>query len=266
MLKIVVFDGGCGGEAVAEFLAEELQVVEIIQVIDWEHAPYEKKTDHEICQLANESLRKYIGKVDLIVLGGYTVSMALGFLQKRYTEQKFVGMGVNYYRILKSRTYPERITAMMNEQLVKTKLCEELHENLPFSTLAIPDCSGWEDLANTYRLSVEVLRRDLETYFELRPKSNRELARERAAARAAPMAYKLAREKCLQARKSQETVNRRLIRSDVVLILNTNYWNFMEELEYVFGYRARVLDFRQKLLHDVCATLGLLGVDGERSK
>lgn len=266
MLKIVVFDGGCGGEAVAEYLAEELQVVEIIQVIDWKHAPYDNKTSQEVCQLADELLRKYIGKVDLIVLGGYTVSMALEFLQGRYTEQKFIGMGVNYYRILKSKAYPERITVIMNEQLVRDKLCEELHENLPFSTLAIPDCSGWEDLTNKSKLSIDILRRDLGTYFELRPKSNREMARERAMERATPMVDRLVQEKRLKARGLQNSATRRLIRSDAVLILNTNCWRFVEELEYVFGYRARVLDFRQKLLHDVCTALGLLGVDGERSK
>lgn len=267
MLKIVVFDGGCGGEAVAEFLAEELQVVEIIPVIDWNHAPYDNQDSCEICRLADMSLRKYIGKVDLIVLGGYVASMALEFLQERYAEQKFVGMGVNYYRILKSKAYPERITVMLNGQLIKAKLCEELQENLPFSTLAIPDCSKWDTLTNMYeKISVEMLREDLEDYFELRPKSNRELARERAAARSAPMISKLAQEKRVKDANLRESAAKRLIQSDVVLILNTNYWNFKEELEYVFGYRARVLDFRQKLLHDVCATLGLLGVDGERSK
>lgn len=80
MLKVVVFDGGCGGEAVAEFLAEELQVVEIIPVIDWNHAPYDNQDSCEICRLADMSLQKYIGKVDLIVLGGYVASMALEFL------------------------------------------------------------------------------------------------------------------------------------------------------------------------------------------
>ena len=82
MLKIVVFDGGWGGELVADYLAEELQTIEIERVIDWKHAPYDNKTISEIESLSEDCLRPYVGKVDLIVLGGYATSLALEFLEQ----------------------------------------------------------------------------------------------------------------------------------------------------------------------------------------
>ena len=38
MLKIVIFDGGFGGELFADQLEAELDVVEVIRVIDWRNA------------------------------------------------------------------------------------------------------------------------------------------------------------------------------------------------------------------------------------
>ncbi len=44
MLRIVVFfDSGWGGELVARYLEQELEIVEVIRVIDWGHAPYSEK-------------------------------------------------------------------------------------------------------------------------------------------------------------------------------------------------------------------------------
>lgn len=263
MLKIVVFDGGCGGENVANYLGKELGVVEVVRAIDSRSNVYESKNLAAVCTSVERRLKPYIGDVDLIVLGGYTVSAALKHLQRKYPQQKFVGVGVNYYRIFSSTIYPRRITAMMNEKLIESELCNELRENLPYSTLAVPDFSGWEYLAKYGRLTPAVMREDLENYFELRPKSNRQIAAERTAAKKSrSILEKIASEK----QQTKEEPKPALIPSDVVLLLNTCLWGVKEELEYIFGYKARVLDFRQKLLHDTCIALGLKGADGERSK
>ena len=57
MLKIVVFDGGWGGELVADYLAEELQTIEIERVIDWKHAPYDNKTISEMISKLSETAK-----------------------------------------------------------------------------------------------------------------------------------------------------------------------------------------------------------------
>ena len=56
------------------------------------------------------------------------------------------------------------------------------------------------------------------------------------------------------------------IKPDVVLILNTSFWEIEGMLEEVFGWEVRVVDFREKLLRDTCAALKLRGVDGRRPK
>lgn len=268
MLKIVVFDGGWGGEIISDYLENELGVMEIIREIDWKHAPYEGKSLSEICQLADNCLAKYMNKVDLIVLAGYTVTLASDYLKNRYRDQPIVGVGVNYYRVLKSGKYPDRITAVMSQNLLNTAFCQELRQNLPYSTFAIPDSSGWEDQANSGDLSATILRTDLEAYFELRPKivfkSDDKLSTR-------PLLEVIRSEKAQTSSTSSTACipvpeDFKLIRSDVVLLLNTNFWDLKSEFEEVFGYKVRILDFRKKLLHDVCLALDLLGVDGERSK
>lgn len=267
MLKVLVFDGGCGGEAVADYLAEELKVVEVIRVIEYKSKVYEKKPQLELGRLVERSIKGYIGKVDLIVLGGYTVSLALNYLSEKYKYQKFVGVSVNYYRILKATSYPLRITVIMNETLLNSSLCEELKDRLAFSTLAIPDCNGWGDLAKEGKLSSAIMQLDLGDYFELHPTKRVKLPKQTPKS----ILETVAREK-YQPQNIEESTNdinqpkRKLIRSDTVLILNTCLWNLKREIEDVFGYRVRVLDFREKLLHDVCSSLKLLGVHGGRSK
>ena len=63
-----------------------------------------------------------------------------------------------------------------------------------------------------------------------------------------------------------DTSEEELITADVVLLLNTHFWELKEDLEILFGWGVRVLDFREKLLHDVCAALKLRGVHGKRAK
>lgn len=252
MLKVVVFDGGWGGETVAQYLANELQILDILRVIDWENAPYEEKDTTEVCRLAELALLDYIHKVDLIVLGGYSAAMALEYLRQKFPKQKFVAVGINYYRVLKTHHYPNRITILMNSPLLQTSLKEELKKNLPYSTLSIPDCSGWEELTNSGEFSIEIMRADLNGYFLLRP----------------PKASKKDPAPKLKDAYNTEEIwpEEERIKSDVVLLLNTNLWDRKEEVETIFGYNVRVMDFRQKLLRDVCVELKLLGVDGRRSK
>lgn len=264
MLKILVFDGGRGGQLVTNYLAEELNIAEVESVIDWEHAPYSENTLTQICHYAEKALQRYIGKVDLIVLGGYTASYALDYLKEKYPKQKFVGMDVNYHRILKSRIYPSNITVMMSNTLINTQFCEVMRRKLPFSTLVVPDCTGWEDMINSADISADRLRGDLEDYFELAPKKSfvAQDSRESLLTRVLQEKYESTANKGGPSKQQDYP----LIHSDVVLLLNTTFWEVKEDLERIFGYGVRVLDFRQKLLHDVCTALDLLGVDGRRSK
>lgn len=286
MLKIVVFDGGWGGELVADYLAEELRTIEVERVIDWEHAPYDNKTVSEIEGLSGDCLRPYVGKVDLIVLGGYAVSLALESLERQYPTQKFVGMGINYYRILKSRSYPSQIAIFVDSILIESDFCQEIRQKLPYSTIIAPDCSGWEDLINIGEMSKEVLCLELCDHFRLKAPETKRLpakrrstrgrpSRETSSRSALPLLESIRRPEVESNRGSLPTEalpdqqvypSEKRFHPDVVLLLNTHFWELRTDFEELFGYGVRVLDFRQKLLHDTCSALSLRGVDGCRSK
>ncbi len=299
MRKVVVFDSGWGGELVADFLAEELTTVEVVRVIDWAHAPYCGKNMEEICELIDRVLQRYISKVDLIVLGGYAVSLALDFLREKYPLQKFVGMGINYDLILRTRNFPGQVTLLMDGLTSESEVRQELREALPYSTLIIPDCSGWEELINENLMTEEILRQDLGYDFVLAPvrkrrrhieddngvfdelatrivtKESKPFDKNRRALKMAIMKFAQAAEVAANdehaevikmAEQNLELEHRNALRPDVILLLNTHFWEIKLELEEIFGFRVRVLDFREKLLHDVCAALKLRGVHGKRAK
>ena len=67
MLKIVIFDSGYGGEFFADRLEETFPIVEVIRVINWREAEKILMSPRTAREVAEESLRPYIGKVDLII-------------------------------------------------------------------------------------------------------------------------------------------------------------------------------------------------------
>lgn len=297
MRKIVVFDTGWGGELVADFLMQELKVVEVVRVIDWAHKIYSGMAlDIDI---AIECLAPYIGKVDLIVLGGYTVGVMLRALRYAYPEQAFVAPSINYDKMLRSRQYPMKVAILMNCMLRDSALFRELREKLPFSTLVLPECANWEYLIDNNLMTKDVVRTELAWDFEVQVDGSEEMIRARrekepefsslemlaegspekralmrairsfgSAAREASLEERNATIEVAQAQKKflETNTTRTRVKPDLVLLLNTHFWEIKPEIERILGWRVRVLDFREKLLHDVCAALKLRGVDGNRAK
>ncbi len=93
MLKVVVFDGGYGGEFFADRLQEDLPVLEIIRVIDWRHADEILKNPRRARRVAERALRPYIDKADLIILANHLLTMtSLRYFRRKYKQQKFIGL------------------------------------------------------------------------------------------------------------------------------------------------------------------------------
>lgn len=297
MRRIVVFDTGWGGELVADYLARELSVVEVVRVIDWGHEVYSGLALD--IDAAIQCLVPYIGRVDAIVLGGYTVGIMLQALRSAYPEQVFVAPSINYDRILKTRQYPGKVAVLMNDMVRKSRMFLELRERLPYSTLILPECANWEYLIDNNLMTNETVRTELAWDFEMCPAkelptprmqreqgvefSSLEILAERSAEKRALMRAiqnfgvaarqvslveehvakeaEWAQKECLASDS-----NRVRTRPDLVLLLNTHFWEIKPEIEKGLGWQVRVLDFREKLLHDVCAALKLRGVDGKRPK
>lgn len=92
MIKIVIFDGGYGGEFFADRFEEAIPVVDIIRVIDWRHAEQYLTSAKDSRTLAEEALRPYINKVDLIILANHLLSLSsLKYFQRKFPKQKFIG-------------------------------------------------------------------------------------------------------------------------------------------------------------------------------
>lgn len=266
MLKIVVYDLGWGGELVADYLETELQMVEVVRVNAGNKRPKnrikvsgttdvlsELETDFDLtkdelyCD-ATTALAEYLGKVDLIVLGGYTVSELFGRLCREYPEQHFTKLDIDIRHILHSRSEPRQVAILMNRMDTGSSLCQTIRLSLPAATLLLPDCAAWEKLIDEDLMDFETLYHTFALDFVLRDNvmQHRPLV------------------KTLQAGIGLEDppASRHQYRPDTILLLSTHFWAVKTEIERLFGYTARVIDFREKLLHDVCRTLELRGVDG----
>ncbi len=95
MLKVVVFDGGYGGEFFADRLQEDLPVLEIVRVIDWRHADEILKNPRRARRVTEIALKPYIGKADLIILANHLLTMtSLRYFRRKYRQQKFIGLNL----------------------------------------------------------------------------------------------------------------------------------------------------------------------------
>ena len=92
MLKVVVFDGGYGGEFFADKLEEELSTIEVIRVIDWRNADQILASARKARKIAENALRSYIGGVDPIIFANHLLTAtSLKYFQRKYKNQKFLG-------------------------------------------------------------------------------------------------------------------------------------------------------------------------------
>lgn len=117
MLKIVVFDSGYGGELFADRLEETFPLADIIRVIDWRNAEEYLKTPRKARREAEDALRPYIGRVDLIILANYFLTAtSLKHFTKKYQNQKFLGL-----KLPEPDTFIKRPTAILTTKtMVRT--------------------------------------------------------------------------------------------------------------------------------------------------
>ncbi len=158
MLKVVIFDSGWGGEMFADYVEEQIKVIDVIRVIDWRNAPYNKHTKEEIIRLSEAALYPYIGNVNVIVLASNEVTaVALDYLKKKYPEQKFVGFNWDELRKWSTRRILVLTTGLVkqsNDYLkakknwVKAKIKECL-------------CEDWAQLIDDGELTNEKIEADI---------------------------------------------------------------------------------------------------------
>lgn len=155
MLKIAVFDGGFGGELFADRLESELPVVEVIRVIDWRSAEEILKSPASARKAAEQALRPYLGKVDLIIIANYLLATtSLRYFRRKYRTQKFVGFTIK----------PKRVVAGRPTLIITTKATTK---NLTFTIFArrikarTICLDAWPLLIDDGNLTSEDIKRDL---------------------------------------------------------------------------------------------------------
>lgn len=160
MLKIVIFDSGYGGENFANHLESELPTTEIIRVIDWRSADKTLCSSRYARILAEKALRPFIGKVDLIIVANYLVSItSLRHFRRKYKNQRFIGFTLKPRRIV-----PGRPTLILTTKAI-TKSFAYFNFILHANTKTI--ClDHWPSLIDNGELTKQNLENDLKIAIE----------------------------------------------------------------------------------------------------
>lgn len=161
MLKIVVYGRGRGGEVVAEYLEEELGVIEVIRVIDW--APAEAVGEEWLAR-AERNLARFWGRVAAIVLAD-TRDIYLRRLQTSHPEQKIVALGVNKAQIQRNCSFGKTVAILSTYGLDGCSWHHDLQQRLPRVVWMLPDGVSWGSLIDQDLMSFEVLCQDLKQDF-----------------------------------------------------------------------------------------------------
>lgn len=161
MIKIVVFDSGYGGELFADRLEEEIPAAKVIRVIDWRNADKILKGPFSARRIAREALRPYIGRVDLIVFANHLLTAtSLKYFQRKYKEQKFVGLNLPT-----PTTFVKRPTvALTTKALARTINYHNylFHVNRRLDTLCLDD---WPALIDDGELTVAEVYAKFEDFY-----------------------------------------------------------------------------------------------------
>lgn len=161
MLKVVVFDSGWGGELFANYLEDELPIIEVIREIDWRNASGYEETEAEARKLARAAVSKYIGRVDLIVLAGQRLSIvALDYLKKCFPEQKFIGFKLRRFEEIPKATSRKIIYLTTNLVRSSQHYIEAKNDRRDIEFIE-PECRGWKQMIDDGELTDEIINREL---------------------------------------------------------------------------------------------------------
>ena len=154
MLKIAIFDSGYGGELLADYIENELPVVEIIRIIDWRHADKIQKSPKFARKFAELAIRPYLGRVDLIIFANWLVSLtSLKYFRHKYKTQAFIGLKLPPSASSKS-------CILTTKSLSRTFACKHFAHKNKSKVFALDD---WPLLIDDGELGHSKIRRDLST-------------------------------------------------------------------------------------------------------
>jgi glutamate racemase len=155
--KVVVFDCGIGGELFADYIENELAIIDVIRVIDWRHSPSDYKSPHFVRKTVAEILRPYLNQVDVIVFANLFISLTcLDYFIHKYPSQKFSGFSFSTPPASRGR----RILILSTKSLHALPAYHLYKYRLRAKTSEF-DCDEWLNLLSHGRLTLEHLKNDL---------------------------------------------------------------------------------------------------------
>lgn len=164
MLKVAVFDSGWGGEAFANYLEMELPIVEVIRIIDWRHAPYNKLTVEKVLEYTEKALRPYVGTVDIIVLASYEATISsLEYLRGKYPKQKFLGVDFEIFR----EDGGTKFLVLTTNFVAKSRFYLSCKESLTEANFLEIACDDWPQLIDDGELTKPMIEQKLAGYKDI---------------------------------------------------------------------------------------------------
>ncbi len=165
MRKIVVFDSGFGGDLFADYLKEEVPVLEIARVIDWRNSDKFIKSKNDARKAARLALQPYIGKADVIFFANYLLSItSLRYFRRKYKNQQFAGFSFNKPNRIRAKT----ALILTTKALDKTFTLHLFNYRLGLDT-KILDCDHWVQLIDDGELTEDRIRQDLANLQDFHP-------------------------------------------------------------------------------------------------
>lgn len=161
MLKVVVLDGGFGGELFADRLEEELPVVEVIRVIPWQNAEDFLKSPRAARKAALKALESYIGAVDLIILANYLLSAtSLKYFRRKYKTQRFAGLSLPAITTFVGRPTVVLTTSALAHTFNYHSYCYKLRRKV--TTICL---DTWPDLIDDGELTAAMVKTEFQRFF-----------------------------------------------------------------------------------------------------
>lgn len=143
MPKVIVFDGGQGGEEVMKYIEDELPILEVKRVVGSEKIEI-KHTKYGMYAAIENELLPYIFKVDLIVLGGFLISQATEWLENKYPGQKFVAVKCDLGEL--SPAMMSNVMVLADDKFKKTWQYRRLKTSFKDYNVMEPQCARWREL------------------------------------------------------------------------------------------------------------------------
>ncbi|MBO7657220.1 hypothetical protein J6S55_01040 [Candidatus Saccharibacteria bacterium] len=161
MLKIIVFDGGYGGEIFADHLEKELPIAKIIRVIDWKNSRQYLENPKKARLAAEKALKPYMGRADLIIIANYLLTItSIRYFERKYKGQKFLGL-----ELPRMDTFVKRKTAIFTTKAV-TKTIDYYSYIFHLKRKADTFClDHWVELIDDGELTEQIIYRDIERFY-----------------------------------------------------------------------------------------------------